>query len=389
MSTKRDYYEVLGVTKEATADEIKKAYRKTALKYHPDRNPGDKEAEEKFKEAAEAYSVLSDPDKRQRYDRFGHAGVDGSAGAGGFGGDGMSMEDIFSRFGDLFGGFGDFGGFGGFGGFSDGGSYSRRSRGSDLRIRVHLTLEDVLHGTRKKLKIKKQVPCDHCHGSGAEHESDVDRCPTCGGTGTIIRTQQSFFGQMQTQSVCPTCGGTGEVIRNKCSRCGGEGVRSGEEVQEIEVPAGVEDGMQMRVRGGGNAGPHSGVSGDLLIEFAVESDERFVRHGGDLLYSLLLSIDQAILGGKVVVPTLEGDVKVTIKPGTQPGEILRLRNKGLPTINDSRRGDQLISVQVYMPTKLSGSDRKLVEEIGSRGAFHPTPADQREHLERSRSRMEG
>lgn len=386
MATKRDYYEILGLTKEAPADEIKKAYRKTALKYHPDRNPGDKSAEEKFKEAAEAYSVLSDPEKRQRYDQFGHAGVDGAAGAGGFGGGGMSMEDIFSQFGDLFGGFGGFGGFSGFGG--GGGSYSRQMRGSDLRIRVHLTLDEVLKGTTKKLKIKKQVPCEHCHGSGAESPSDVVTCPTCQGSGTVIRTQESFFGQMQTQSVCPTCHGTGKEIRKKCSHCSGQGVKSGEEVQEIRVPAGVEDGMQMRVRGGGNAGPNDGVSGDLIVEFAVRSDERFVRHGSDLLYSLLLPIDEAILGGKVIVPTLEGDVKVTIKPGTQPGEILRLRNKGLPSVDDPRRGDELISIQVHIPSRLSGDDRKLVEQMATRSAFHPTEADRKAHASKQRSRME-
>lgn len=385
MAAKRDYYEVLGLEKSATAEEIKKAYRKTALKYHPDRNPGDKEAEEKFKEAAEAYSVLSDPEKRQRYDQFGHAGVDGSAGAGGFGGSGMSMEDIFSQFGDLFGGFGSFGGFGGFGG---GGFSSSRSRGSDLRIRVHLTLDEVLKGTTKKLKIKKQVTCDHCHGTGAETPEDVRTCHTCHGTGTVIHTQESFFGQVQTQTVCPTCHGTGHEITKACHRCGGSGVEQGEEVQEVTVPAGVEDGMQMRVRGGGNAGPHEGADGDLLVEFAIRSDDRFVRHGNDLLYSLLLPIDQAILGGKVIVPTLDGDVKVTIKPGTQPGEILRLRSKGLPTVDDPRRGDELISVQVHIPEKLTGADRKLVEQIAARAAFQPTDADRKAHATRQRSRME-
>lgn len=261
MAEKRDYYEVLGVSKGASDDEIKKAYRKTALKYHPDRNPGDKEAEEKFKEAAEAYDVLSNPDKRARYDQYGHAGVDGNAGFGGAGG--MSMEDIFSQFGDLFGGMGGFGGFGGFSGFGGGGG-STVNYGSDLRVRIHVTLQEVLNGTTKKIKVKKNVACSHCHGSGAEAGSSKETCPTCHGSGRVIRTQDSIFGRMQTQATCTTCNGTGQVIKNKCTHCSGTGIEQGEELIEINVPAGVASGMQMTLRGKGNAGPNGGPNGDLL-----------------------------------------------------------------------------------------------------------------------------
>lgn len=381
MSEKRDYYEVLGLSKGATPEEIKKAYRKTANKYHPDKNPGDKDAEEKFKEAAEAYSVLSDEDKRRRYDQFGHAGVDGSAGAGGFGGGGMSMEDIFSQFGDLFGG-----GFGGFGGFGGGGYSSSYRQGSDLRVRVKLTLQEILNGTTKKLKVKKDISCSNCNGSGAERGSDVETCHTCHGSGVVMQIQQSVFGRVQTQTTCPTCHGSGKEIKNKCHVCHGSGVERGEQVVEVNIPAGVGEGMQMTVRGGGNAGPNGSPSGDLLVMFEEIQDPDFIRHGNDILYNLLIPVDVAILGGKQIVPTLDGKVKITIDAGTQPGKILRLRHKGLPSTRSTIRGDQLISVQVHIPKNLSDNDKKLVKQISASSSFQPTEADQKKFTAEQREK---
>lgn len=385
MAEKRDYYEVLGVSKGASDDEIKKAYRKTALKYHPDRNPGDKEAEEKFKEAAEAYDILSNPDKRARYDQYGHAGVDGNAGFGG--GGGMSMEDIFSQFGDLFGGMGGFSSFGGFSGFGGGGG-SAVNYGSDLRVRIHVTLQEVLNGTTKKIKVKKNVACSHCHGSGAQASSGKETCPTCHGTGRVIRTQDSIFGRMQTQSTCTTCNGTGQVIKNKCTYCSGTGIEQGEELIEINVPAGVASGMQMTLRGKGNAGPNGGPSGDLLVQFEEISDAEFIRNGNDVVYNLLIPVTTALLGDKVVVPTLDGKVKVTIEPGTQSGKILRLRNKGLPSVRGAGKGDQLIVVHIYIPDKLDSNDKKLVEQLKQSKHFEPSEADKRKLIEQQRARYE-
>ena len=385
MAEKRDYYEVLGVSKGASDDEIKKAYRKTALKYHPDRNPGDKEAEEKFKEAAEAYDVLSNPDKRARYDQYGHAGVDGNAGFGG--GGGMSMEDIFSQFGDLFGGMGGFGGFGGFSGFGGGGG-STVNYGSDLRVRIHVTLQEVLNGTTKKIKVKKNVACSHCHGSGAQAGSSKETCPTCHGSGRVIRTQDSIFGRMQTQSTCTTCNGTGQVIKNKCTYCSGTGIEQGEELIEINVPAGVASGMQMTLRGKGNAGPNGGPNGDLLVQFEEISDAEFIRNGNDVVYNLLIPVTTALLGDKVVVPTLDGKVKVTIEPGTQSGKILRLRNKGLPSVRGASKGDQLIVVHIHIPDKLDSNDKKLVEQLKQSKHFEPSEADRRKLIEQQRARYE-
>ncbi|WP_298631259.1 molecular chaperone DnaJ [uncultured Porphyromonas sp.] len=385
MAEKRDYYEVLGVSKGASDDEIKKAYRKTALKYHPDRNPGDKEAEEKFKEAAEAYDILSNPDKRARYDQYGHAGVDGNAGFGG--GGGMSMEDIFSQFGDLFGGMGGFSSFGGFSGFGGGGG-SAVNYGSDLRVRIHVTLQEVLNGTTKKIKVKKNVACSHCHGSGAQAGSGKETCPTCHGTGRVIRTQDSIFGRMQTQSTCTTCNGTGQVIKNKCTYCSGTGIEQGEELIEINVPAGVASGMQMTLRGKGNAGPNGGPSGDLLVQFEEISDAEFIRNGNDVVYNLLIPVTTALLGDKVVVPTLDGKVKVTIEPGTQSGKILRLRNKGLPSVRGAGKGDQLIVVHIHIPDKLDSNDKKLVEQLKQSKHFEPSEADRRKLIEQQRARYE-
>ena len=370
---KRDYYEVLGVEKNASADEIKKAYRKKAIQYHPDRNPGDKEAEEKFKEAAEAYDVLSNPEKRARYDQFGHAGMSGAAGNGGpfggFGG-GMSMDDIFSMFGDIFGGHGGFGGFSGFGG---GGSNTqqRYHRGSDLRVKVKLTLKEISTGVEKKFKLKKYVPCPHCHGSGAEGNGGVETCPTCKGTGSIIRNQQTILGTMQTRATCPTCGGEGHIIKNKCKECGGEGIVYGEEIVTVKIPKGVAEGMQLSMSGKGNAGKHNGVPGDLLILVEEEPDKELIRDENDLIYNLLLNFPTAALGGTVEIPTIDGKVKVKREPGTQPGKVLRRRNKGLPSVNGYGTGDLLVNVSIYVPETLSKDEKKALEEMEKSDNFQP------------------
>lgn len=373
---KRDYYEVLGVEKTATVEVIKKAYRKKAIQYHPDKNPGDKEAEEKFKEAAEAYDVLSNPDKRARYDQFGHAGMSGAGGSGfeGFG-QGMSMDDIFSMFGDIFGGRG--GGFGGGFGFGGGGGRSsqRKYRGSDLRVKVKLNLKEISTGVEKKFKLKKYVACDHCHGSGAEGDGGTETCSTCHGTGSITRTQQSIFGMVQSQSVCPQCNGEGKIIKNKCKVCSGEGIVYGEELVEVKIPAGVAEGMQLSVNGKGNAGKHNGVPGDLLVVIEEEAHPDLIRDENDLIYNLLLSIPTAALGGTVEIPTIDSKVKVKIEPGTQPGKVLRLRGKGLPNVNSygysSGTGDLLVNVSVYVPETLSKDEKQAMEKMQESDNFKP------------------
>ena len=367
MATKRDYYEILGVSKGA--------YRKLAIKYHPDKNPGDKEAEEKFKELAEAYDVLSDPQKRQRYDQFGHAGVGSSAaGGGGFSGGGMSMEDIFSRFGDLFGGGGfDFGGFGGF----SGGGGRHVMRGSDLRARVRLNLEEIDKGVEKKLKVKKQVACTHCHGEGTNDKDGKQTCGTCHGSGVVISAQRGIFGMVQTQSVCPTCEGSGEVITKPCSYCKGKGTQIGEEVVTFRIPAGVSEGMQLNVSGKGNAGPRGGEPGDLHIIIQEEEDPNLIRNGNDLIYNLLVSIPTAAQGGSVEVPTIGGKARVNIAAGTQPGKVLRLRGKGLPSVNGYGRGDLLINVNVFIPKLDEKADASVLGEM-SGSAFQPTEEARKE-----------
>lgn len=365
---KRDYYEVLGVDKNASEEEIKKAYRKKAIQYHPDKNPGDKEAEEKFKEAAEAYDVLSDPQKRQRYDQFGHAGVGGASQSGGFGG-GMSMEDIFSQFGDIFGGhFGSFGGFGGFGGQRGG---RRVNRGSDLRVKVKLSLKDIATGVEKKIKVKKYVACSHCHGTGAEGSDGTKTCDTCKGSGVVTRIANTILGQMQTQTTCPTCGGEGKVIVKKCTNCNGEGIVRDEEVITINIPAGVAEGMQLSMNGKGNAARQGGINGDLLILVEEEPHPELLRDENDLIYNLLLSFPQAALGGSVEVPTVDGKVKVKIDPGTQPGKVLRLRNKGLPSVNGYGTGDLLVNVSVYVPENLSQSEKDTLNGLENSPNFQP------------------
>lgn len=373
---KRDYYEVLSVEKNASADEIKKAYRKMAIQYHPDKNPGDKVAEEKFKEAAEAYDVLSNTDKRARYDQFGHAGMGGAAGnggpfGGGFGGS-MSMDDIFSMFGDVFGGHssGGFGGFGGFGG-GNGGSQQRRYRGSDLRVKVKMTLKEVSTGVEKKFKLKKYVPCNHCHGTGAEGNAGAETCQTCHGSGTVIRNQQTILGTMQTRAACPTCGGEGKIIKNKCKECAGEGIVYGEEVVSVQIPAGVAEGMQLSMGGKGNAGKHNGVAGDLLILVEEEQDKELIRDENDLIYNLLLSFPTAALGGAIEIPTIDGKVKVKIESGTQPGKVLRLRGKGLPSVNGYGTGDLLVNISVYVPETLNKEEKSTLETMENSENFKP------------------
>ncbi len=370
--SKRDYYEVLEVSKNATAEEIKKAYRKKAIQFHPDKNPGDKAAEEKFKEAAEAYEVLSDQNKKSRYDQFGHAGVGGAA-SGGFGGGGMSMDDIFSHFGDIFGG-GGFGGFSGFGGFGGGGSRRQRvNKGSNLRVKVTLTLSEILNGVEKKIKVKKYVPCSHCSGSGADGGASHSTCSTCHGSGQVTRISNTILGQMQTASSCPTCGGEGKIITNKCPHCAGEGIVRDEEVISINIPAGVEEGMQLSVSGKGNAARRGGVNGDLLVLIHEEEHEELVRDGRDLLYNLYVSIPDATLGAPVEIPTLEGKVKVKIEAGTQPGKVLRLRGKGLPEVNSYGRGDLLVKINVWIPKDLSKDEKKTMEKMAESPNFHPKP----------------
>lgn len=378
MADKRDYYEVLEVSKTATPEEIKKAYRKKAIQYHPDKNPGDKEAEEKFKEAAEAYEVLSDPQKRQRYDQYGFAGM---GGANGFSGGGMSMEDIFTHFGDIFQGAGfDIGDIGEM--FMGGGRSRgpRVRRGSDMRVKVRLTLEEIAKGCEKKIKVRKLVQCKDCNGSGSA-DGRTETCPTCKGSGRVIRQQRGIFGMMQVQSECETCGGEGTVVKNKCPKCGGQGVIRDEEVITITIPAGVMGGMQLTVPGKGNAAPRGGVNGDLLVLIEEEEHKDFIRQDSDLVYNLLLDMPTAVLGGQVQIPTLTGDVKITITPGTQPGKVLRMRGKGLPRIDQYGRnygvGDLLINVGVYIPEHLDKDERKLIEQLQDSKNIAPGSADKK------------
>ena len=369
---KRDYYEVLGVSKSADATEIKKAYRKLALKYHPDKNPGDKEAEEKFKEAAEAYDVLSNEEKRHRYDQFGYAGV-GGAGQGGFGG-GMSMDDIFSQFGDIFGSFGGFSGFGGFGG----GRGSRRvNRGTNLRVKVKMSLQEIATGIEKKIKVKKYVACQHCNGTGAKDGKSYSTCSTCKGSGQVTRVQNTILGAMQTTSTCPTCEGEGKIINEKCTFCNGEGVLMSEEVISINIPAGVAEGMQLSLSGKGNAARRGGVNGDLIVLIEEEEHPELVRDGNDLLYNVFIGYPEAVLGETVEIPTIEGKVKVKIEAGTQPGKILRLRGKGLPDVNGYGKGDLLAKVNVWIPKNLSKDEKKLVEKMKEAEGFKPGSGDKK------------
>ncbi|HNQ84056.1 MAG TPA: molecular chaperone DnaJ [Bacteroidales bacterium] len=367
---KRDYYEVLDIPRSASADEIKKAYRKMALKYHPDKNPDDPSAEAKFKEAAEAYEVLSDSDKKQRYDRYGHDGVKGMNG-GGFN---MSMDDIFSHFGDIFGG-----GFGSaFGeqfGFGTRGRTTRRvNRGTNLRVKVKLTLEEIASGVEKKIKVSKYIPCDHCNGTGAEKGASMNTCPTCHGQGRVTRVTSTFLGQMQTSSTCPTCDGEGTIIGTKCNKCFGNGIVKGEEVIAVRIPAGVADGMQLSMSGKGNAAARGGIPGDLLILIEEHEHEHFTRDNNNLVYEHFISLPDAALGGSVEIPTLDGKARLKIDPGTQSGKILRLKNKGLPDINGYGRGDLLVNLTVWTPRELTREEHQIMEKLRESENFKPHPS---------------
>jgi molecular chaperone DnaJ len=367
--SKRDYYEILGVQKGASAEEIKKAYRKVAMQYHPDRNQGDASAEEKFKEAAEAYEVLSDTNKKAQYDRFGHAGMGGAAGGGGFGGGGMRMEDIFSNFGDVFGDdmFGSF-----FGGGRQGGGGARRgSRGSNLRVKLKLTYAEIAQGVTKKIKVKKYVHCHNCDGSGAKDKNSVSTCNTCGGSGQVRRVQSTFLGQMQTVTTCPTCNGEGSTVTAKCTSCKGEGRVYGEETITIDVPAGVQDGMQLSMSGKGNVGERGGMAGDLLILIEEEKHPDLVRDGNDVQYILPLSFYDVVMGTQVEVPTIDGKAKIKIPAGTHSGKIFRLKGKGFPEVQGYTRGDQLVQVKVWTPQILTNDEKELIEQLKEAPNFQP------------------
>jgi molecular chaperone DnaJ len=354
---KRDYYEVLGVGKSAGADEIKKAYRKLAIKYHPDKNPGDEAAEDKFKEAAEAYEVLSNQEKKAKYERFGHAGM---SGAGGFSGQGMNVEDIFESFGDIFGG--AFGGFGGQGGGGQRGASVRR--GSNLRVRVKLTLEEIATGVEKKIKVNKLVQAE-----GLEYTN----CGTCGGSGRVMRVTQTFLGQMQTASACSTCSGTGKTISKSKAGVMPDGLERKETVLTIDIPAGVEEGMQLSVRGKGNDGPMGGPAGDLLVLIEELPDEHFARDGGNLHHDVHLNFADAALGASVEVPTLTGKAKIKIAPGTQSGKTLRLKSKGIPVLNSYETGDILIHVNIWTPQSISPEEKEILEKLRIAPNFQPNP----------------
>ena len=368
---KRDYYEVLGVDKSASAEEIKKAYRKLAVKYHPDKNPGNKEAEEKFKEAAEAYSVLSDADKKAKYDQFGHAGVDGAGPdfSGGFG----NLNDILN---DLFGGAfgGGFGGFGGFGGGFGGGQRRERVyRGRDIRVRVKLTLEEIAKGVEKEISIEKNVPCPDCGGRGARNSSDVKTCPACNGTGQVQRVVNSFLGQTVTYSTCQQCGGEGKIITNPCHTCNGSGLVRQRETIKVKIPAGVEAGMQMTVQGEGHAAKNNGVNGDLLVVIEEQEHPNFRREGSNLLYTKVVSIVDAMLGCEVDIPCLDGNYKLKVEPGTQSGSVVRLKGKGLPSLNSYGTGDLYVKIAVWIPKKLTKEEKTLFESMRNNESLKPNP----------------
>ncbi len=362
--SKRDFYDILEISKSATDDEIKKAYRKLAIKYHPDKNPDDKAAEEKFKEAAEAYEVLSNAEKRQRYNQFGHSGVGGASqqsGGGGFGG-GMNMDDIFSQFGDIFGG----------GGGSSRGGGRRVMRGSNLRVKVKLNLQEIAKGAEKKIKVNKFVNCNTCSGSGAKN-GQVEACKTCHGSGVQTRVQQTFLGAMQTQTTCGSCNGEGKTVKDKCNTCHGDGVTRAEEVISINIPAGVGEGMQLSVGGKGNAAPRGGINGDLLVVIEEEEHLELKRDGSNLFYDSYVSFIDATLGTSIEIPTVDAKVKIKIDAGTQSGKVLRLKGKGLPDINSYGVGDLLVNINVWTPQSLSNEERKTLENLKDSVNFIPNP----------------
>jgi molecular chaperone DnaJ len=360
---KQDYYEVLGVAKDASDSDIKKAYRKLAMKYHPDKNPGDKEAEEKFKQVAEAYECLSDPQRRSRYDQFGFE----EPGQGGFGGGGFHGNpfDIFNQF--FGGGFG--GGFSG--GFEEEGV---AARGSNIRVRVKVSLQDVLNGVEKHLKVKKYVRCEHCHGTGAKDGTEMETCSTCHGTGRVRRVMRTILGQMQTESACPDCQGAGKKIKTKCPHCSGEGVVMGEEVVDVKIPAGVAEGMQLNMQGHGNAARRGGENGDLYILIEEEKQEVFIRQDNQLVYNLLLDFPTAALGGEVEIPLVEGSMKIKIPAGTQPNTMMHYPGKGLPTVNRYGRGELTVNISVYVPEQLDAEEKKAVESLRGKSHFTTSPS---------------
>lgn len=366
---KRDYYEVLGVSKTASVEEIKKSYRKVAMQYHPDRNPGDKAAEEKFKEAAEAYEILSDTDKRSQYDRFGHAGVSGAG--RGFGG-GMNMDDIFSQFGDVFGDdiFGSF--FGG--GRSRGAQRSRGVRGSNLRVKLKLNYEEIAKGVTKNIKVKKYIVCNTCNGNGAKDKGSLQTCKTCHGSGQVRRVQNTFLGQMQTVTTCPECNGEGTVVTSKCSTCKGSGRVYAEETITIDVPPGVQAGMQLSVSGRGNAGERGGAPGDLIVLIEEEAHEELQREGLNAVYELHISFTDAVFGTNIEVPTIDGRAKIKIPPGTQSGKIFRLKGKGFPNVHSAyEKGDQLIHVSVWTPQNLNEEEKEALSKLSDSSNLKPQP----------------
>src|SRR6187399_2735206 len=381
MSTKRDYYEILGVAKSATAEEIKKAYRKVAMQFHPDRNPGDKAAEEKFKEAAEAYEVLSDENKRAQYDRYGHAGVSGN----GRGAGSANMDDIFSQFGDIFGDdlFGSF--FGGGGRRGGGGTRARGVRGSNLRVKIKLNYEEIAKGVTKNIKVKKYVTCNTCTGSGAKDKSSVQTCSTCGGSGQVRKVTSTFLGQMQTVTTCPTCNGEGTTITAKCHDCKGEGRVYGEETVSIDIPAGVQEGMQLNVSGRGNAGERGGMQGDLVILIEEEPHKELQREGLNVAYELHISFPDAVFGIQVEVPTIDGRAKIKIPPGTQSGKVFRLKGKGFPAVNSYEKGDQLVHVNIWTPQHVNNEEQSMLEKMNHSNNFKPNPEkNQKSFLDKMR-----
>lgn len=366
---KRDFYDILGVSRQSDQAEIKSAYRKLAIKYHPDKNPDNKEAEDKFKEAAEAYEVLSNPEKRQRYDQFGHAST--SAAGGGYGGGNMNMEDIFSQFGDIFGGGGSpFDSFFGGGGQRGG---RRTTKGSNLRIKVKLTLEEIANGTEKKIKVNKQIVCNTCDGSGAKDKSSVHTCRTCGGSGAVRRVTNTILGQMQTTSTCPACNGEGIEITAKCQACHGDGLERGEETISINIPSGVSEGMQLSMSGKGNAAPRGGIPGDLIILIEEIPHATLKREGVNVIYDLYINFVDATLGTSVEIPTIDAKAKIKIEPGTQAGKILRLKGKGITEVNSYHRGDQLVYVNVWTPKVVSNDEKEMLERLRQSPNFKPQP----------------